>query len=75
MIKIDDWVIEKGEKAQGKIKITGYGISNAGNCDMRSERRTDDTDHSGNTQCGVCRNPGGNGTCKRISTGRTEGEM
>ncbi len=21
MIKIDDWVIEKGEKAQGKIKI------------------------------------------------------
>ena len=27
MIKIDDWVIEKGEKAQGKIKITGYGIA------------------------------------------------
>ena len=27
MVKIDDWVIEKGEKAQGKIKITGYGIA------------------------------------------------
>ena len=27
MIKIDDWVIEKGEEAQGKIKITGYGIA------------------------------------------------
>ena len=27
MIKIDDWVIEKGEKAQGKIKIRGYGIA------------------------------------------------
>ena len=27
MIKIDDWVIEKGEKAQGKIEITGCGMA------------------------------------------------
>ena len=27
MIKIDDWVIEKGEKAQGKIKISGNGMA------------------------------------------------
>ena len=55
MIKIDDWVIEKGEKSTGESN-EDHRIrhSNAGNCDMRSERRTDDTDHSGNTQCGVC---------------------
>lgn len=27
MIKIDDWVIEKGEKAQGKIEIIGCGMA------------------------------------------------
>ena len=26
MIKIDDWVIEKGEKAQGKIEIARSGM-------------------------------------------------
>ena len=38
MIKIDDWVIEKGEKAQGKIEITGCGDGNAIECGNLYER-------------------------------------
>ena len=57
MIKIDDWVIEKGEKAQGKIKITGYGIAMpatviCGTCERISAGGTEGKcDHHSAGQC------------------------